>query len=812
MVFSVCGAVRVACAPHVISGVGDIMPGSTTGTWGRGPTKAVRLIDTDAGGGGAEPRMSASVSCASLSWRVLAAMPALGRIREEFTRACSGSDIGSISPESLARHWCRLAEDERQRGGHGALGSQDKQVIALRVSQAFQEMDLKANGRVDMDEWVHHMLLEHLSTPCVSASQINSLLQEALVDNPSILSDLQQMFQAADVFGVGHLSFAQVVAMYRRKLWHLRPTRDGTTLSEAELQSGDPEQFARDIIEVMDLDQDGKVSYIEFMAYCLGRRKHEVYLHVYDISNGMVQKLSPALFGETVDAIWHSGVVVYGKEYFFGGDIFYDTPGETGFGPPVKRIPIGFTVWRQDELHSFVVSELRPEFNREVYDVMTRNCNHFADRVCVWLTGHHIPEEVLRQPERLMQLTDTRGPRSILNRWLGNLRRPGGILPNRQGGGSSSSSSSASSSSFGSSTKRSVALHGRAQERHSLPAGTVVTIPVGHHPGVLGVVCCLDPRQSSCGFRSPMGGARGVTSLRGAALTPPDKAWVCYFSTTSDGHEMEGGAYATSFSTSWSRGRIRTELLPLARIFAVRLHDVGCEASFQAALQAMPRPSELLGPPGGCSGGVGPLCAPTGGGCSLAAAALAVAASGASSGLTPQVAAAPGSMHKESPPDSPLLSEDDWPAAGSGSSLPSSSLDTGEEQELDLREVVHASKATITSFMSRRDWIVSDEGCHFDDRALGRRSRLRPVPTRPRLRPLSPGMDSPPSEPDEDIYLAGDEYNQANPQDGVHGIVAMEEGLAAMRLGRLLDRGDKHNLHGHGCLMFSNSSSRVASL
>jgi hypothetical protein len=33
------------------------------------------------------------------------------------------------------------------------------------------------------------------------------------------------------------------------------------------------------------------------------------------------------MIGQQVDGIWHTGIVVYGKEYYFGGGISYDSPG-----------------------------------------------------------------------------------------------------------------------------------------------------------------------------------------------------------------------------------------------------------------------------------------------------------------------------------------------------------------------------------------------------------------------------------------------------------------------------------------------------
>jgi hypothetical protein len=51
-----------------------------------------------------------------------------------------------------------------------------------------------------------------------------------------------------------------------------------------------------------------------------------VKLNVYDLSQGMAKSMSKSLCGVQIDGIWHTGIVVYGKEFYFGGGISYDPP------------------------------------------------------------------------------------------------------------------------------------------------------------------------------------------------------------------------------------------------------------------------------------------------------------------------------------------------------------------------------------------------------------------------------------------------------------------------------------------------------
>lgn len=511
------------------------MPGSFSGTWTHGPAKVPQAD--------------------SLGLSVLQ------KLREEFLRLVR---IGQpqpgplrISPEELARHWLSLAESAHARQGQGALSRKEKQVIALRVSQAVQDMDLNGNGSIEMDEWVHHMLLKQSSIPAVRAAQhINAMLKVALHEHPRILHDLQRMFEVADASHTGSLSQEDIADVYVRRLWRIRAADDGSMLSDADFHKYDADQLSWELVEAMDVGNNERISYGEFMAYCVGRRKKEVVLHMYDLSSGAASSISPYLLGERLGGIWHTGIVVFGKEYYFGGEIYYDTPGKTCFGIPAKRLPLGNTLWRQEELHQLIVHELKSIYCREAYDVILHNCNHFSNHICEWLTGHALPDEVLKQPEKLMQSLITRAARPLLNRWLIGFEGESQVpMKDGSSGGSSSSKS-------------------RALQDLMRPGVVVAIKPAfGKGPPVLGAV--MTPRSSSLGASRTSPDNKDTDDLSSNA----DHCWVRYFS---DPTMPTRGCHAS----------VRSELLPKERLTVVRLSDLGAtNAAYQAALGVMMAPT-----------------------------------------------------------------------------------------------------------------------------------------------------------------------------------------------------------------------------
>eukprot|EP00930_Biecheleria_cincta_P082349 TRINITY_DN72101_c0_g1_i1.p1 TRINITY_DN72101_c0_g1~~TRINITY_DN72101_c0_g1_i1.p1 ORF type:complete len:389 (-),score=50.16 TRINITY_DN72101_c0_g1_i1:67-1233(-) len=124
-----------------------------------------------------------------------------------------------------------------------------------------------------------------------------------------------------------------------------------------------------------------------------------VFCNVYDITprlNKLLRCCSCARYG-----IYHSGVEIYDKEFAFGGHDKSTTGVWAGKPMFVKgarfreQVPIGHTNLRPDELRKKLAG-VAIEWSGDSYETMTRNCNHFAEALCLDLTGVAPPAYVNR--------------------------------------------------------------------------------------------------------------------------------------------------------------------------------------------------------------------------------------------------------------------------------------------------------------------------------------------------------------------------------------------------------------------------------
>ncbi|EEQ99275.1 conserved hypothetical protein, partial [Perkinsus marinus ATCC 50983] len=266
---------------------------------------------------------------------------------------------GRIDAAELADVW-----KDALRKGASRHRSIDAGLMASEVARTLDIMDIDGDGTVDLEEFKHAMLVN--GTMPHHLMEVNELLRRKLQKDPLLLHDIIDEFVRLDTSGVGILSYQDIYDGLLSRLGD-----DGKSKIEA--------------LRDMDLDGSGSIDYYEYLYYTLGRRKEKVELLFYDISNGASRTLGPILFGHRVEGIWHTSIVAFNKEWWYGGNVFRSVPETTPFGTPIKRIQLGYTLHTQRELYNVLVERLSLEYTPESYDVMTNNCNNFTNDVSMFL-------------------------------------------------------------------------------------------------------------------------------------------------------------------------------------------------------------------------------------------------------------------------------------------------------------------------------------------------------------------------------------------------------------------------------------------
>ncbi|KAG8389093.1 hypothetical protein BUALT_Bualt02G0193400 [Buddleja alternifolia] len=128
---------------------------------------------------------------------------------------------------------------------------------------------------------------------------------------------------------------------------------------------------------------------------------NKVSLNVYDLSQGLARQLSTTFLGKAIEGIWHTGVVVYGNEYYFGGGIQSAPAGTTPYGTSIRVVDLGITHVPKDVFEMYL-EEIGPRYTAETYSLMTHNCNNFSNEAAQFLVGGTIPDYILNLPNEVM--------------------------------------------------------------------------------------------------------------------------------------------------------------------------------------------------------------------------------------------------------------------------------------------------------------------------------------------------------------------------------------------------------------------------
>jgi len=163
-------------------------------------------------------------------------------------------------------------------------------------------------------------------------------------------------------------------------------------------------------------------SFLETLKDCLNiinkllsNPGYKVIVYQYDLTQGMAKAMSRGLIGKQVDGVWHTGVCVFGKEYYYGGGICVGKPKKTPYGYPVKEIDFGYTTKTEADLKAYIKS-INNQFTMNTYNILNHNCNHFTDAALYFLVGKHLPDSILKQHEELLNTPMGQMVRPLLER------------------------------------------------------------------------------------------------------------------------------------------------------------------------------------------------------------------------------------------------------------------------------------------------------------------------------------------------------------------------------------------------------------
>ncbi|XP_058811176.1 uncharacterized protein LOC131676066, partial [Topomyia yanbarensis] len=130
---------------------------------------------------------------------------------------------------------------------------------------------------------------------------------------------------------------------------------------------------------------------------------NEVVLYIYDLTRGMAATMSQMLLGRHIEGIWHTAVVVYGREYFFGSHgITSCLPGNTILGQPQRKQVIGQTFIPLPVFTDYVRGLAESTFRGSRYNLLHHNCNTFSEDLCQFLCGVGIPKYILDLPQEFL--------------------------------------------------------------------------------------------------------------------------------------------------------------------------------------------------------------------------------------------------------------------------------------------------------------------------------------------------------------------------------------------------------------------------
>lgn len=133
-----------------------------------------------------------------------------------------------------------------------------------------------------------------------------------------------------------------------------------------------------------------------------------VQVYVYDLSRGLARSYSRMLLGTEIEAIYHTSVIVRGKEYYLdqGIQMIRAQSYHLKYGAPIEVIDVGETFIDDETIHAFIDDlKGREDMKYEAarYDLFTNNCNHFSNTFLEFLCDKKLDDRILNLPQVVLE-------------------------------------------------------------------------------------------------------------------------------------------------------------------------------------------------------------------------------------------------------------------------------------------------------------------------------------------------------------------------------------------------------------------------
>ena len=297
-----------------------------------------------------------------------------------------------VSAQDLASAWVSHVKNPTDN---------DLQLIAREIDRFIKIADLDNDGYVSLNEYMHYMLTLIKEREEGRRFEIHGLLAEKCAKDKTLVDKLLGWFAEKDLEGVGEITlpaFESIVDKVKIK------EKKRTQIMEAVFGQK-------------------SVSYSQYVLLMLGRTPTKVSLISYDISGRATKNLSRILFGQKIQGIWHTSILAFGYEWWFGGDCFQSRPFSSPFGPTPDRVEdLGDSTRSLTELKEFIKTKMRKKYNYGTYDVISNNCNNFTNDVAHFLVHRGIRRSIITLPGDLLSGGLARLMRPFLNKWLGGFQ------------------------------------------------------------------------------------------------------------------------------------------------------------------------------------------------------------------------------------------------------------------------------------------------------------------------------------------------------------------------------------------------------